>query len=159
MVRCFIAIDIGIFDAQVIDPRLAEENADTSFNVAHVIQRPPFGLVGAAHLDMALSGAVRQRPLRAGYCRADGQAGIVVHHGVQLVYRQVIRVVVRARQDKAEEILTVEFFVVHHDGEILPVRERAKPRDLRRGHSGGLVVIAVPVIHKEIDRPGAAHEA
>ena len=159
VVRCFIAIDIGIFDAQVIDPRLAEENADTSFNVAHVIQRPPFGLVGAAHLDMALSGAVRQRPLRAGYCRADGQAGIVVHHGVQLVYRQVIRVVVRARQDKAEEILTVEFFVVHHDGEILPVRERAKPRDLRRGHSGGLVVIAVPVIHKEIDRPGAAHEA
>ena len=159
MVRRLIGIHAGVLDAQVVESRLAEENGDSGVDVAHVIQRPPFGLVGAAHLDMALSGAVRQRKLRTGRHWADGQAGIVVHHGGRFVYRQIICLIIRPRQDKAEESLFAECVVVHHDGEILPVRERAKPRDLRRGHSGGLVVIAEPLIHKEIDRPGAAHEA
>ena len=160
VVRRLIGVHAGVFDAQVIDPRLAEENADAGFNVALALQRPPLGLVGAAHLDMAPSGAVPQRPLRAGRRRADGQAGIVVHHGSLLVYGQVVILkIVRARQDKAEEILPAERIIVHHDGEVLPVRERTKPRDLRCGYTGGLVVSAESLIHKEIDRPGAAHEA
>ena len=94
MVRRLIGIHAGVLDAQVVESRLAEENGDSGVDVAYVIQRPPFGLVGAAHLDMALSGAVRQRILRTGRRWADGQAGIVVHHGGLLVYGQVICLVV-----------------------------------------------------------------
>ena len=94
MVRRLIGIHAGVLDAQVVESRLAEENGDSGVDVAYVIQRPPFGLVGAAHLDMALSGAVRQRKLRTGRHWADGQAGIVVHHGVLLVYGQVVCLVV-----------------------------------------------------------------
>ena len=158
MVRRLIGIHAGVLDAQVVESRLAEENGDSGVDVAYVIQRPPFALVGAAHLDMALSGAVRQRKLRTGRHWADGQAGIVVHHSGRFVYRQIICLIIRPRQNEAEEFLFAERIVVHHDGELLPVGERAQPRNFRRRYAGHIVLRAEDVIHKEVDRPGAAHE-